>query len=82
MPENKSSKLPYKEVAFFEDSIARQNRIIREAQSVAFDIDDPDVLERVISRLAQIIEAANVTRNALIDQRAKREQEIQEANGE
>lgn len=71
MCEGKSSKLPYKENEFFEDAIARQLQIIKRAQTVAWNIEDPDTLERVSGLLAEIVQKANATRTALIKQREK-----------
>lgn len=80
MSEGNSKKLPYKENEYFEDAIARQLRIIREALAIGREIDDPDLAERVMGRLTAIIQSANQTRNELIDRRDKKTAEIK--NGE
>lgn len=62
-----------------EDTTALQLRILREVQAITIDIDDPALLRYMMPRLTVIVEAAEKTREMMIQYREKRQEEM---NGE
>lgn len=59
-------RISNREVAFYEENIARMLHIMNEVRGITLDVTDADVMELIAGRLAHITEAAGRTRRALI----------------